>query len=98
MQELDSARLGSLLSHSISGKDIQEIYLDENTLIDTERIPLASFKSFKKIETLQLITSPNPGSDNHSCICVMYQPRKVHESKITLKRIQVFDSRARAEG
>ena len=86
----DSADLGSLISHSISGKEIQEIYHDQNTLINTERIPLASFQNFENFETLQLITNPNSGSDDHSCICVMYKPRKVHKSKITLKRIIRF--------
>ena len=75
--------LGSLISHSISGKEIQEIYLGENTLINTQRIPLASFQILKKTETLQLITNPNPESDNHSCICVMYEPRKVYKSKVS---------------
>ena len=76
------ADLGSLISHSISGKEIQEIHLAENTLMNTTRIPFASFKSFKKTETLQLITNPNPESDNHACICVMYEPRKVYKSKV----------------
>ena len=89
------ADLGSLISHSISGKEIQEIYFDENTLIDTERIPLASFKSFKKTETLQLITDPNPESDNHSCICVMYEPRKVHKFNV---RFHSFQGRRRTDG
>ena len=92
----DSADLGSLISHSISGKEIQEIYHDQNTLINTERIPLASFQNFENFETLQLITNPNSGSDDHSCICVMYKPRKVHKSKVTL--MVLFASRARADG
>ena len=75
------ADLGSLISHSISGKEIQEIYLGENTLIITQRIPLTSFKSFKKTKTLQLITNPNPESNNHACICVMYELRKVYPLK-----------------
>ena len=85
----DAADLGSLLSHSISGKEIQEIHLEENTLINTERIPLASF------ETLQLITNPNPESDNYSCICVMYQPRKVHKSKVTLSVFRLYSLQGR---
>ena len=89
------ANLGSLISHSISGKEIQEIYLDENTLIDTERINLASFKNFKKFETLQLITNPNPGSDDHSCICVMYEPRKVHKSKVSLTAFRFYSLQGR---
>ena len=50
--------------------------------MNTTRIPFASFKSFKKTETLQLITNPNPESDNHACICVMYEPRKVYKTKV----------------
>ena len=85
----DAADLRSLISHSISGKQIQEIYLDENTLINTERIPLASF------ETLQLTTNPNPRADNHSCICVMYQPRKVHKSKVKLSVFRLYSLQGR---
>jgi len=86
---ISGADLGSLISHSISGKEIQEIYFDENTLINTERIPLASF------ETLQLTTNPNPRADNHSCICVKYQPRKVHKSKVKLSVFRLYSLQGR---
>jgi len=89
----DAADLGSLIIHSISGKDIQEIYHDQNTLINVQRIPLASFKNFKKTETLQLTTIPNPGSEYHSCICVMYKPRKVN--KVTLSVFRFYSLQGR---
>ena len=91
----DAADLESLISHSISGHEIQKIYLGENTLINTQRIPLATFENFKKTENLELITNPDPESDSHSCICVMYEPRKVHKSKVMLREFRFYPLQGR---
>ena len=57
-------------THLISGKVIQEINFDavDNSDIKMKRIPVASF------ETLKFEAS---NTDNHLCICVLYEVREV---------------------